>query len=240
MRKARFIITSGLVLAVFAVIVIGVTRKRFRSAKHSTEVAKSDQARGLTNSALLSDRQLIAFNKWSTERNGDSSLSFVIRTSAEPDCPGSGVKLSILDKAGTAIYEDSFCWIAAIYPQNILRNGRPQLVIEANFGGNANSLEILDYQNGKVVDLTQDIENDYGSHADVRPQFRSAVRPAVEPFQLLLTDPGFASTGEKHTTVYRFKDGAYRFVGEFSATKADDLIEQLMNSSANKVRQPSK
>lgn len=235
MRNARFFAITGVVLVVFAVIVIGVTRQRFRSAP-STELANPDQGQELTNSALFSHRQLIAFNRWSTQRNGNPNLSYVIRTSAERDCPGSGVKLSILDESAATIYEDTFCWIDAIYPQNILRNGRPQLVIAANLGGNETFLKILDYQSGKVVDLTAEIESDYGSHAEVRPQFRGGVHPAVEPFELLLTGPGLASTGEKFTAVFRVKDGKYQFVGEFSATKADNLVEQLMSSSRNKTK----
>lgn len=236
----RYLTVTGVVLATFVVVIIDVARQHFRSAKQSTAATKLDQASGIPNSALLSDRRLIAFNRWSNERNGNPNLSYVIRASEERDCAGSGVKLTILNNASVTIHEDRFCWIDSIYPRDVLRKGMPQLIIEANLGGNEDFLKVLAYQDGKVIDLTREIESDYGSHAEVRPQFRSGIYPAVEPYQIMLTTAGLASSEEKYTSVYRYKGVSYKLVGEFSATKADDLIEKLMNSSANKANQSSR
>jgi hypothetical protein len=235
----RFLTVSAVVLAIFVVVIIDVARQHFLSPKRSTASTKLDETSGLANSVLLSDSRLIAFNRWSTERKGNPNLSYVIRTSTDQDCSGSGVKLTILNNAGVTIHEDRFCGIDSIYPRDILRTGMPQLIVEANLGGNQDFLGILAYQDGKVIDLTREIESDFGSHAEVRPQFRSGVRPAVEPYQIMLTAAGLASSEEKYTSVYRYKDGAYKRVGEFSATKADNLLEQLMTAT-NKGQHRSK
>lgn len=111
-----------------------------------------------------------------------------------------------------------------------MRNyGLSQLIVEVTFGGSGAFVEVLDYRDGKVVNLATELDY-FDSHAEVRPQFRSGIHPAKEPYEILLTTPGLGGTDERHTEVYRYKDGSYRRVGQFSQTKVDDFIEQLVGS----------
>jgi hypothetical protein len=88
---------------------------------------------------------------------------------------------------------------------------------------------MLDYQNGKVVELLDHGDNDFDSYAEVRPSFRKGITPAKEPFQVFLSKGfGLAGPFRNDTCVYRFKDGSYRLAGKFSQEQVDDFIEGLM------------
>jgi len=178
-------------------------------------------------------------------QDGSKNLSYTVQSfEQDPHYEGgAGVKLSIFDEAGAVIYEDYFSEVQSIYPSYALRKGSPQLIMEVSEGGSASFLKMLDYQNGKVVDLMEAVKpnNDFTVNAEVRPQLRAGVNPAGEPYQVLLTGSvGLASPVEKHTSVFRYKDGAYQYVGKFSAQKVDDYIEKLMAESSSKKEKPAK
>jgi hypothetical protein len=199
--------------------------------RHSRQVERDQRpANAEKRTFLVNDSELVAFGRWPMADMGRMSLSYSIRKTTVEDCPAkSGVTLSIAT-AEASVYEEKFCFVNQIYQEYVLRTPVPQLVVSVNEGGNESFLKILNYENGKVTDLLGGLEpsNDYGSDATVRPQFRGGVRPSTEPFEVLLTRPGLASTGEKRTTVFRLKNDKYEMVGEFSATQADDFIEKIM------------
>lgn len=181
---------------------------------------------------LLRDSDVIAFNRWRVEGSPDKGLIYTVRAFDQDPCyEGKGVKLSMFNEPGALIYEKCFSEVHRVYLSNALREASfPQLVLEVSYGGSDGFLEMLDYQDGKVVSLTDAIKpnNSFRSGANVRPQFRSSIIPALEPSEILLTPDGLANPGEKYTVVYRYKDGAYRYAGEFSQRKVDDYIEELM------------
>lgn len=186
----------------------------------------------------LQDSGIVAFSRWGSEDNLDRGLTCIVRRLNQDSCyPGEGVKFSVINQARTSIYDECFTDVLRIYPVYALRNTEfPQLALEVTYGGGDAFLEILDYQDGKVVALTKSIskESQFASGVEVRPQFRSGVNPSQEAYQILLTNPSLAGPGEKFTTVFRYKDGAYKRVGEFSQQKVDNYIEQLMIANRSK------
>jgi hypothetical protein len=87
------------------------------------------------------------------------------------------------------------------------------------------------------VDLIDEKDSEFDIGAEVRPQFRGGLTPGLEPFQILLTrGVGLASPGRKYTTIYRYKDGKYRPVGEFAQQAVDNYIEdRLMDAGKQRT-----
>jgi len=242
MKKAQAIYLLCALIAAFA-IVFGVVKNSALSVQQPLSGAKvATDGRNILR--LLQDARVIAFNSWSIEDSEGKNLTYTIQAfDQDPHYDGAGVKLSIFDQGGTVIYEDYFSEVQGVYPSYALRKAPPQLIMEVSYGGSASFLKILDYQNGKVIDLMEAVkpDNDFTVNAEVRPQLRTDVKPVVEPDQVMLTGGvGLANPIEKHTNVFRYKDGAYRYVGKFSAQKVDDYIEKLMAESGSKREKPVK
>jgi hypothetical protein len=71
--------------------------------------------------------------------------------------------------------------------------------------------------------------NDFDVEAEVCPQFQDGVVSYKEPFQVLLTvGVGLASPVEKYTKVFRYKDGAYRYIGMVPRREIDNQLERLL------------
>ena len=74
--------------------------------------------------------------------------------------------------------------------------------------------------------------NEFSTSAEVRPQLRTGVNAAIEPYEILLTQGiGLPSPDQKVTNVFRYKDGRYRYFGEFQQEKVDDYIDGLLKHS---------
>ncbi len=243
MKKAQVLYAVCAVTATFA-IAFGVIKNNARTPERLPNEAGAVKDDSKKIVQILQDARVVAFSSWPVQ-DESKSLSYTVQSfEQDPHYEGgAGVKLSIFDEAGAMIYEDYFSEVHRIYPSNALRKGSSQLVMEVGYGGSASFLEMLDYQNGKVVNLMEVVKpnNDFHAGAGVRPQFRGGVNPAVEPYQVLLTGGvGLASPVEKHTDVFRYKDGAYRYVGRFSAQKVDDYIEKLMAENRAKGEKSAK
>lgn len=221
-------ICAGLVA--FAVA-FGLIEDNARSVKQSSIDVKTDNRSVFRQ---LQDARIVSFNSWYMG-DDDKNLTYTVQAFVQdPKYDGAGVKLSIFDEAGRVIYEDRFSEVQSIYSSYVLRKGSPQLIMEVSYGGSTSFLKMLDYQNGKVVDLMEAVKhnNDFDVNAEVRPQLRTGINPAEKPYQVLLTEGiGLASPAEKDTKVFRYKDGAYRYVGKFSTREVDDYIEKLMARS---------
>lgn len=243
MKKVLVLCVICAVIAAFAVV-FGVVKNNALSDEQAQTEAKTVEANNKNVLRQLQDARVIAFNSWPVQDGEDKHLSYSVQAfDQDPNHEGAGVKLSIYDHAGAVLYEDQFTEVQSIYPIYALRKSTPQLVMEVGYGGSASFLKILDYQNGKVVDLMEAVKpnNDFTVNAEVRPQLRAGVNPAVEPYEVLLTGGvGLASPAGKHTKVFRYGGGAYRYVGEFSTQKVDDYIEKLLTESRSNNAKPAK
>lgn len=226
--------TRVLLLGILLIAVTVTLARKFSSRLMSGKpIGENASATNSVNDAsLVADNHLSGFTRWITDDNGDGKvhLSCAIRRFDEdPSWDGSGETLSIFNDQNATVYSEKFTRVFRIYPENALRGDYPQLVLEVSNGGNENCLEILDYREGKVIDLTTSMkgENCFDAYGELRPQFRTSVRWYAEPFQLFLTSPG---VGSRHqvTRVFRYKDGAYKAEGEFSQQTVDDFIEHLI------------
>lgn len=226
--RASLSLGISLAIVVSAAALVVIPRSQNRVEPVGAAVLKNRDGR----LALLSqDKSLVSFGRWATNESSQIDLSYLVTEfDQDPNYEGKGVRLSIFNRSGETVYEDYFTNISRIYSDNLLRTAEiPQLVLEVNFGGNADFLQVLAYRNGKISNLATKLDF-FNSHAEVRPQFRSAVDPAKEPYEIFLTNPGLAGAGKKETTVYRFEDGSFRPVGQFSQTKVDDFIEKLLSA----------
>jgi hypothetical protein len=243
MKKAELLFAACAVTAMSA-IVLGVIKNNALTPEQLSNEAGVFRDENKKIVRLLQDARITASGSWSVQDEG-KNLPYAIR-SFDQDTNyegGAGVKLSIFDEAGAVIYEDYFNEVQRIYPTYALRKDSVQLVMEVGYGGSASFFKMLDYQNGKVVDLMEAVEPDTDFHvgAEVRPQFRSGVAPAGEPYQVMLTSGvGLASPAEKQTSVFRYKGGEYRYAGKFSAQKVDDYIEKLIAEGSFKREKSAK
>ncbi len=167
-------------------------------------------AQTVTNSeasitSRLRNERIVQINRWNIGDDVDESLLVMVQAFDEsPHYEGSGERLFIANNAGTTIYEDHFRGVSRIYSTGALRheaNYRPQLVVEVNDGGSDHFLLMLDYRDGRVTNLTEDIENSFHIGAEVRPQLRSGARPDQRPLQIMLTksSAGFVFAEDKNT-----------------------------------------
>lgn len=177
---------------------------------------------------LLNDK-VTAFYQW--EIDTDTTLLCIARDSGKHEFPGEPTNVfSIIDGQGKLLYQIDGVEIDSISTSYMLRDTRSQLVVSVNGGGRQNDLKILDYQNGKITELLDSDDQDYSIAALIKPQFRSGVIPAKEPYEILMIrGVGLANSDEKkYVSVYRYADGSYEFNGDVSQQLLDDYMERLL------------
>jgi hypothetical protein len=236
MRRRLIILGSLLVVSTG---VGRLTCKNFPADDHATSerVAKGGISHGLLKQ--ISDERIVAVHRWHVEDGGEKSLLCVF-TSFDSDShyEGKGVRLSILEPSGTSIYDAYFTELHRVYSLFALLNLSEQLVMEIDYGGSTEFLRMLDYRDGKVVNLIDEKESDFDIGAEVRPQFRRGINPGAEPLQIMLTrGVGLASPARKYTSVYRYQNGKYRHFGDFSQQEVDDHIENLLTHVTRRKNQ---
>ena len=138
--------------------------------------------------------------------------------------------LSIFDSEEKVIFEKEFDSITKVYDFFALRKDTTQLCFEYNEGGNDSFIQMLDFENGSVVEKIDSStgENSYGSGVTISPQFRTGVDSSKEPFEILLNDFGLASSSGKFTRVLRYVNLRYKFVGKFERKNVDDYKEKSL------------
>lgn len=229
-KSARFVLGANLLLTAF--VILGLTKGQAISYKSLPPNLLADKTGQESIIDRLHEAQIIATEKWYIG-DGESLLCIFQAFDNNPNYGGNGIKLSIADPSGKIIYEDYFGELRRVYATPALRKITWQLVIEVGDGGSMSFLQMFDYQDGKIVKLLNEKENSFDVNAEVRPQFRDGIMSGKEPFQILFTDGvGLASSVEKFTRVYRFKDGSYKFVGQYSQQKVDSYIEKLLSSDS--------
>jgi len=184
----------------------------------------------------LINKRIVMVQSWYVNTLNDPLFCVVQSFDHDPHYEGAGEKLTVYDESGGELYEDYFTTVEDMYLSTALRTDVSQLVIEVNYGGNTtNFLQMLDYHDGRVVKVPIKDDADFDSGAEVRPQFRRGITSAKEPYQIMLTEGvGLASLAEKTTHVYRYKDGAYQYVGKFNQHVVDDYIEKLMTEDKSR------
>jgi len=197
-----------------------------KPASFSQEQGKTIDVNAIVQRLL--DDKVIAFYRW--EIDTDTKLLCIARDSGKHEFPGEPTNIfTIIDRQGKILYQIDGVEIHNISSLYMLRTTRSQLVVGVNEGGRTNSLKILDYQNGKITELLDGDDQDYSISALIKPQFRSGVIPAKEPYEILMIrGVGLASPEDKYVSVYRYADGSYEFNGEISQKLLDNHMELLL------------
>src|SRR5262245_4231901 len=116
---------------------------------------------------LLNDK-VTAFYQWKMDTG--ATLLCIARDSGKHEFPGEPTNVfSIIDGQGKLLYEIDGVEIRNISTSWMLRDTRSQLVVSVNGGGRANSLKVLDYQNGKITELLDEGDQDYSVAALIMP-----------------------------------------------------------------------
>jgi hypothetical protein len=240
MAKKQILFASALIITITGVVALAL--KSGVSLGRSADNASPTKDSSENISQALKEARVVSFIKWPAGDAENDTLSCIVRAfDQDPKYEGAGVKLTIHDQAGKVVFGDYFSGVHRIYYSYALRTPAPQLVLEVDYGGSTNFIKVLDYQNGKVIDLMDaaNSTSEFATSAELRPQLRAGVNSAIEPYQIFLTQGiGLASPAEKSTNVYRYKDGRYRYLGQFPQQKVDDYIEDLLKYS--KAEPPSK
>jgi len=231
-RFTKLLLLGVLAVAVISLISFWPGKYQYRAsvngglARISQEQSKTTDINA-TVQRLLNDK-VTAFYQW--EIDTDTTLLCIARDSGKHEFPGEPTNVfSIIDGQGKLLYEIDGVEIHSISTSWMLRDMRPQLVVSVNEGGRADSLKILDYQNGEITELLDGDDQEYEISALIKPQFRSGVIPAKEPYEILMTrGVGLASPEEKYVSVYRYADGSYEFNGEVSQKLLDNYMELLL------------
>lgn len=191
----------------------------------SQEQGKTTDTNAIAQKLL--DDKVVAFYQW--EIDTDTTLLCIARDLLKPEFPGEPTNVfSIIDRQGKLLYQIDGVERPHISESWMLRTMRSQLVVGVNTGGRMSELKILDYQNGKITELLDKADQHYLISA-IKPQFRSGVIPAQEPYEILMiTGIGLPSSDEKRVSVYRYADGSYEFNGAVPQKLLDNYMERLL------------
>lgn len=240
MKKSGQILLAIFLISVTFIVSAALVRRNTELLKLSSEHAAMIKEPRESVAELLLSKNIKMVESWYVS---DSSLLCIVQGfDYDPHYEGSGEKLTIYNESGVKLYEDYFTSVGRMYLAGALLTEEAQLVVEVNLGGNStNFLEMLDYREGKVVEVPIKGYADFNAGAEVRPQFRRGIIPAKEPYQIMLTEGvGLASPVEKITRLYRYKNGAYRYVGKFNQHDVDDHIEKLIAKDSLDARKAGK
>jgi hypothetical protein len=238
MQSANEMRAKILLIVILLAGMVLVGGSQTQESKHNNSTANemnvsNQTAKDKDTSQIIAERinneRVVAFHKWEVTEDDqieDHYLLCLVREfDSDPEYAGKGVKLSIYDDKKGLIYEEEFSDIDVMSSEDRRRDCPPLLILETNGGGNANFLQILGYQDGKVVELLNEMTR---SGYEVRPQFRSGEHSG-EPFQVIVRPEGLNSPFEKFAEIYRYKDGEFRLVGKYSQRKVDDYIEKSLS-----------
>lgn len=205
---------ASIVILFWAVILTGCGRIETPVAGQASSNSGVDNA-----DSNRSDGELVLLGKWNND------LTYEARISGQKDEMGMGqVEFVILDEQGRQLYKATYSAIDAAYERYALLgiSDSSQLFLEVNYGGNDNFLNVLSFENGRVVSLL-----------DKEVQISGQVNVVFTPRDLKANtwygaSQIFVSDEFGAVTVYRYDNGKFRPRGGFEHKKAAALIEKLL------------
>lgn len=150
----------------------------------------------------------------------DCEKDFVINSCEE---------LSILDKNGKRLFHFRDVVFESIQFINLTRNGT-QLLIESNGGGTDNFLLILDYRNGKVVEIIDSTETQMRGGYWMMNEYKAGNKtPAFKASQIFIVNQIGGADDNPSASVFRYKDDMYKKIGEIKMKKLGDFIDKELS-----------
>jgi|SRR5687768_3733233 len=148
---------------------------------------------------------------WKLSEKADDKLFYFIAVNEDTS---NSETLRISNMNGKVLFETEANDFGRVFIFNILRQGRPQMIIPSiNYGGSSRFFSILDYVDGKVIALSDEDEAQYSGDFTIVPQYQEE-RYFALPFQILLTEA--VASKDAEATVLRYVDGRYLAVGNVS------------------------
>ncbi len=170
--------------------------------------------------------------KWQV--SDDKTLSVVkkkLMAKCEPDfILNSCEELSIFDDRGKKLSGLKDIGIVSYKLLNLTRQGA-QLLIEINSGGTDNYFTILDYRNGKVVEIIDSTETQMRGGYWTMNEYRSGNQtPYFKPSQLFIINQLGGSDPNPYASIFRYRNGFYKKIGEISMQTLGDFIEKEISA----------
>lgn len=235
MRIATTMLITLCIGLICTLVTLRSTKTSTSSDDEIRENSDAELARRLAKE--FQDQNIVDFKKWSV---GEKDLWCVIREiGKDSHCEGvSCEKLIVSDGTSKLLYEDYFNSVQILSTPLAIRGRESpyegdQLALRVNYGGQDSFFTLLAYKDRKIVELLDKASSNatqFNASIEIRPQFRTGISPAMESYQVLATGgvSGFWNGADKYTSVLRFQNGKYRYVGQFQQRRVDDYLERLI------------
>lgn len=196
------------------------------SAKTETEINKNSKNDDLLKK--IKEEKISEIKTW--EDDGESFYG-IIRRVEEPPFDDSDFKSSdkftIYNKTGKIVYQTKDFGIKNIQSVRLTNPSSWEIMFETDGGGTDNFLKIIDYKDGKFVEIIDESETQYrGGYFDLI-QYRNGMKsPYFKPSQLIVTQQIGGIDENPSAAVFRMKDNKLQKVGSIEMQKLGDFIEK--------------
>lgn len=160
---------------------------------------------------------------WKVNDKSEDDLFYVIKEDAGRSSESGGELLCIFDKHNHKLFEDSATSFDGIEIFHILRKQTPQMIIKSiNYGGSGRFFKILDYNEGKVITLTNEDDTMYSGDVTILSQYQEEKYYTL-PYQVFLTED--LVSNDAPATVLQYVNGKYTAVGKINQKSIGELVE---------------
>ncbi len=175
---------------------------------------------------LLEENGIGILGVWRTGENENDKLFYLTKEKpADEKHPIGGEFLRIYDSNHKLIFEEAAVSFGEIEVISMLRQAKRQLVIKSiNNGGSGRFFQILDFQGGKIVSLTNEDETLYSGEIAIFPQYHDGEKNYSAPLQVFLND--YLISSSPTSSVLRFSNGKYLNVGKLDLVEVGKSIDR--------------
>jgi len=231
MKFAKFsLILIGVVISVSIGYFIGQSTK--------PSIAQTDKKSSETDKTcnLLTKIKEEKVSEIKTWEDAEKSFYGVIRRVEEPPFDGSDFKssdkLSIYDESGKIIYQTKDFGIKNIRSVRLTNPSSWEIMLETDGGGTDSFLKILDYKDGKFIEIIDESETQYRGGYFEMLQYRNGMSgPYFKPSQLIVIQQVGGIDTNPSAAVFRVKDNKFQKVGSIKMQKLGDFIETQIGES---------
>jgi hypothetical protein len=177
----------------------------------------------------LKKENITDFGIWRVGPNENDKIFYITKIiPADEEFPSGSELFRIYDNTHKLIYEEKANGFSGIEIFAILRQSRSQLIIKAiNYGGSGRFFKILDFQEGKVICLTNEDDTLYSGDIEILPQYQKDVKYYSTPYQVFLTES--VSSPSPEATVLRYVNGKYVSVGKLNQLEVGNFINENLS-----------
>ncbi len=219
-------------------IVISVSIGYFIGQSTKTTIAQTDKKSVEPKQTCdlftkIKDEKVSETKVWEDE---GKSFYGIIRRVEEPPFDDSTFKssdkFSIYDENGKIVYQTKDFGIENIQSVRLTNPSSWEIMFETNGGGTDNFLKIVDFKDGKFIEIIDESETQYrGGYFDLI-QYRNGMKnPYFKPSQLVVIHQMGGADENPSAAVFRVKDNKFQKVGWIDMQKLGDFIETQIAES---------